>query len=677
MGNLSSILGGNWTPPTQKQPDPPEIQLHDAIRNAGLEPPEQIHLDGRLHRFKSGTTGKGGHGDKPGWYVAFPEGIPAGRFGCWRSGLESPWRADMGREYSAAEEMAFARRMAEAKAIRDAELERSQASAAATVEIIWEGCTPASADHPYLSRKGIAPHGSRVTGDGRLVVPLYSDDGELTSLQYIAHDGGKMYHSGGKTGGSFWMVGSLDTAGSIYVAEGFATAVTVHEATGRPCIVAYSASNLVPVTGSWRDRMGALQDIVVVADNDKSGTGQKYADQCAAKYGARIIMPPEEGDVNDYAAAGGDVALLLAPQAPANDWLMSADDFSSQPAPVKWILKGWLQEQSLIMMHGPSGGGKTFVLLEWLLSVAGGMTDWHGRRMKPGPVVYLAGEGHEGLRGRVAGWKAARQISSLMMWISRGGCDLNTAQGYQQAASEIKRLGIQPCIIAVDTLHRFLAGDENKAQDAKTMLDACAMLMREFGCSVVLVHHTGVSDEAQHRARGSSAWRGALEVEISVVPGKDGGPMEIVQRKSKDAELSVPIYAQLTTQEIPGWLDEDGEQVTTAIVQVTEGPTEAPASKKESKHQRYLKMYESAWWDFGAELKNGKPYVSRSAFKEYLMKAGICNSDASAQKYVQPSNTGKPISDLLLFGSISEFEHGWVLEDKVTASVLLMRINTF
>jgi hypothetical protein len=84
----------------------------------------------------------------------------------------------------------------------------------------------------------------------------------------------------------------------------------------------------------------------------------------------------------------------------------------------------------------------------------------------------------------------------------------------------IRALPVPPSIIGIDTLHRFLAGDENSAQDAKTMLDACAALMREFNCSIVLVHHTGVSDEAQHRARGSSAWKGALEIEISVVPAK-------------------------------------------------------------------------------------------------------------------------------------------------------------
>ncbi len=72
------------------------------------------------------------------------------------------------------------------------------------------------------------------------------------------------------------------------------------------------------------------------------------------------------------------------------------------------------------------------------------------------------------------------------------------------------------------------------------MLDACGALISEFGCSVILVHHTGVNSETQHRARGSSAWRGALDIEVSIVPtSENGDPMEIIQRKSKDAELAV------------------------------------------------------------------------------------------------------------------------------------------
>jgi phage/plasmid primase-like uncharacterized protein len=244
--------------------------------SAGLEPPDELLLDGKIHRFKSGTKGNGSHGgDKPGWYLVFGDGVPAGRFGCWRAGMEVTWRAEVGRKLTATEEMSHARRMAEAKALRDAELERKHEVASATVETIWTSAQTASPEHPYLARKGIGVHGARVTGDGRLVVPLYGQDGTLATLQYISHDGGKLYHPGGQTGGKFWMVGSLDEPGTLFVAEGFATAATIHETTNRPVVVAYSASNLVPVTGSLREMYGASQDIVIVADHDKSGVGQR------------------------------------------------------------------------------------------------------------------------------------------------------------------------------------------------------------------------------------------------------------------------------------------------------------------------------------------------------------------------------------------------------------------
>lgn len=667
MGNISDIMGGPWSPPKPIEPDPPELQLRDAMHAAGMTPPREIILDGKMHRFNSGTKGKPGH-DKSGWYVAYSDGIPAGRFGCWRAGIEVTWRADVGRKISPAEEMAHARRLAEAKATRDAELKRQREVVADTAEKIWSDGTGASADHPYLARKGIQVHGTRVTGDGRLMAPLFTPEGKLASIQYIDQDGSKLYHAGGQTGGCFWMVGTTDEPGVIYIAEGFATAATIHEITHRPCIVAYSASNIVPVTGTVREKYGQMQELVIVADNDASGTGQKYADQASAKYGARVVMPPIDGDANDYVAAGHDLKILLQP--PASDWLVPADDFCTKPAPIKWLVKHWLQEQALIMVHGPSGGGKTFAVLDWSLHMAAGLPEWNGHKVKPGTVVYLAGEGHHGLRSRVAAWKQHHKAGGLSMWLSKAGCDLNTAEGYQRVLDAVRALPSAPSMIVIDTLHRFLLGDENSAQDAKTMIDACAGLMREFNCSVLLVHHTGVSDEAQHRARGSSAWKGALEIEISIVPAKGDQPMQIVQRKSKDAEEAQPIYANLNVVPISGWLDEDGEQVCSAVLGIEEAPTAAP---KESKLDGHRKTWERAWWAAGAETREGSPYVSRSALKDLLTADG--NAERTVRNMVNPSYSDKLIGALIQGEIIEAYEHGWIMIDEVNSSAMLLRKN--
>jgi len=320
------------------------------------------------------------------------------------------------------------------------------------------------------------------------------------------------------------------------------------------------------------------------------------------------------------------------------------------------------------MVHGPSGGGKTFVVLDWCLSMASGKTEWAGHKVKHGAVVYLAGEGHHGLRSRVAAWKHRNQAGSFNMWLSKDGCDLNTPDGYLRVSDNLRTLPNAPCLIVVDTLHRFLLGDENSAQDAKTMLDACNGLMREFNCSVILVHHTGVSEEAQHRARGSSAWRGALDIEVSIVPAKDSSPMEIIQRKSKDAELSAPIYCQLEKVDIPGWLDEDGEQVSSAVVAIVDAPEKKAASPIE-KHRR---LFEQAWEKTGKEVRNNIPYISRSAFIDYLINS-IGVSSNSATVYIKPSQKGRVICELMQAKMIDVFEHGWVVIDQTMSSSMMIR----
>ena len=193
--------------------------------------------------------------------------------------------------------------------------------------------------------------------------------------------------------------------------------------------------------------------------------------------------------------------------------------------------------------------------------------------------------------------------------------------------------------------------------------------MNEFGCSVILVHHTGVAEEAQHRARGSSAWRGALDIEISIVPGKDGVPMQIVQRKSKDAELAQTVHVELQQVTIPGWYDEDNQPVTSAVIVQAQPPA---SPRKDSKIDSHRKTFENAWWAPGAEERNGLPYLSRSAMVDYLIKK-MDVSETSAKQYIKPSMPGKPIADMLVAEIIEAFEHGWIVIDEAQASAMLIR----
>jgi hypothetical protein len=257
-------------------------------------------------------------------------------------------------------------------------------------------------------------------------------------------------------------------------------------------------------------------------------------------------------------------------------------------------------------------------------------------------------------------------VDHLDLWISQSGCDLNTADGFKRAASAIRALPVQPVLIVIDTLHRFLYGDENSAQDTKTMLDACSALMREFGCSVLLVHHTGVSDEAQHRARGSSAWRGALDIEINLVPPKkEGDPIQIRQVKSKDSEQAAPIFVELASFALPGWIDEDGEQVSSAIVRhiADYSPQE---KKKESKLAVYVKTLQRAWFASGADLIAGHPFITRDALVRFLIENDGMTKAAASQQ-CRPAG-GRLVTSLVNAEMICAHLNGWEVVDQSTAA---------
>ena len=177
-----------------------------------------------------------------------------------------------------------------------------------------------------------------------------------------------------------------------------------------------------------------------------------------------------------------------------------------------------------------------------------------------------------------------------------------------------------------------------------------------------------MSDEAQHRARGSSAWRGALDIEVSIVPAKDDQPMQIIQRKSKDAELAQPLFARLHQVIIPGWIDEDNLPVTSAVPVQQDAPISN--NRKDSKLDMHRKTFERAWWSGGAELRDGSPYLSRSALKDQLTQDG--RKPRTIENDISPSYPDRLIGALTLADVIQPYEHGWIVIDGVQSSAMRM-----
>lgn len=682
MTDITHIFGGPWSPPPEKPApriDPPEVQLRDAMLRCGLTPPDQIIFDGQLHRFASGTKGKPGKTDKPGWYVAYNDGIPAGAFGCWRAGIEETWRADIGRQLSMAEHIAQTKRLTEAKQKREAEQAKAHDIAANDVVKIWYDGAIAGADHPYLKRKGIQPHGARVTGDGRLMVPLYDDGGELISLQYIAAlpDGSsdKKYHPGAQTKGGTWWIGSVADATTVYIAEGFATAATIYDTTQCPVIIAYSASGLVDAVRIAKQKTSA--DVVIVADHDKSGVGQKYADQAAAKYGARVVIPPIEGmDANDYAQSGHDLAALLI-QPSGQDVIdklkvVFGDQLGSDYEAPDELVEGLMTMGSLTVIYGDSNSGKTF----WALSVATAIATGslcYGRKTDPGLVVYLASEAPASIRSRMQAIKKFHGCTlenlamvPVPMNFYSGNQDANDVIELVRTIEKIKGKPVR--LIIGDTLARMSAGaNENSGEDMGPVMARFDQVATATGAAMMIIHHNG-KDSAKG-ARGWSGIRAHIDTEIEVVE-KDGVRSVTVTKQRELPSKGDAICFKLEVIEMG--VTKFGEPATTCVAV----PDEAGAvkTKKPTKHDENMRTLERSWWASGAEERNGLPYISKSALRDFLIKNGY--SERTAKNKTDASRSDGLIAPLLNAGVLETFEHGWILINQAQVSALLMQKNT-
>jgi putative DNA primase/helicase len=242
----------------------PLFAFGSAMREAGLGCPSII-ADSRLHRFRVEGDKRG---TRNGWYVLYPDRIPAGAFGSWKSGLSQNWCAADKETLSDTEHREYQARLDSIKRQREAELTDGRAKARERALSIWRNSQPVEL-HPYLSKKRVRAHSIRQY-KGCLVIPLRDTQGTIHSLQFIDVDGHKRFLKGGAICGHYHPIGQYQ--GTLCIAEGYATGSTVHQATGHAVAVAFNAGNLKSVAlALWAKFPDAK--IILCADNDRFTPG--------------------------------------------------------------------------------------------------------------------------------------------------------------------------------------------------------------------------------------------------------------------------------------------------------------------------------------------------------------------------------------------------------------------
>lgn len=250
--------------------------------------PTHFPLDGRYHRYDLHSSGDG-------WFIGEERGGKVyASYGSWVTGEKFIYQ---GEGSASSEEYELFRQEVQEKALKQQDEARSAAV------YLWDRGTPLG-ESAYLQGKKLKHlYGTRVEVDsGCTLVPMVDGAGTLWNVQRITKDGTKIFMRGARILGTYHLLPPTDEmkASGFAIAEGLATAATVHELSGRGVIVAFNLANL---EAAYLEASKVHTITLVAADNDKSkgNPGLTKAKELAAKYSLKVAHPtPRDGsDWND------------------------------------------------------------------------------------------------------------------------------------------------------------------------------------------------------------------------------------------------------------------------------------------------------------------------------------------------------------------------------------------
>jgi putative DNA primase/helicase len=329
----------------------PARAFGEKLREIGLVVTEP-ELDGTIKRVP--LIGESSR-KKDGAYVGTLDDIPHGWGKNYKTGEEVRWR--MSQEASpnandSRELLEAAIRKAEQAVEARKEIARTVAK---SITASLETMAPASSEHPYLVRKGIDAAGLFEDERGRLVVPLRSLEGGVTTLQRISADGTKRLERGGAKKGRFFVASEKppEVAPCVVIAEGLATAKTIAASltssehhSSVSVLMAVDAYNLMAVAEGVR-AVNEKALIVFAADRDppregqELGVGQRYAKEAAKQVSGVVVVPEFIGfgrsaslnDFNDLFLKEGLFAVQRQIEAPIGDGLAQQEAISKRFSP--------------------------------------------------------------------------------------------------------------------------------------------------------------------------------------------------------------------------------------------------------------------------------------------------------------------------------------------------------
>jgi putative DNA primase/helicase len=249
-----------------------------------------------------------GDRERRGWYMLHElrlddgDTVLVGSFGRWQGNENNAQKVELGklRKLTDDQRAALKKRMLEDRKRVDAYRAAEAATAARRAKNVWDKLLPVGTCQ-YLEAKGVQAHGLRFSESGCAYVPMLDAAGNLHGLQILLPKGHKRVAATGRNK-DFWPAGLAKKGhwfqiGSVVdlvlVAEGYATAASIHQATGLPVSVAFDAGNLLPVAEALRRRHRGARILICADDDFKSdgNPGMTAASTAALAVGGEVAAP--------------------------------------------------------------------------------------------------------------------------------------------------------------------------------------------------------------------------------------------------------------------------------------------------------------------------------------------------------------------------------------------------
>jgi hypothetical protein len=295
----------------------------------------------------------------------------------------------------------------------------------------------------------------------------------------------------------------------------------------------------------------------------------------------------------------------------------------------QFLIADLIEEGALVQIFGEPGAGKSLIAYDMAACVAAAQP-FHGRTVaKSGPVIVLAGEGHNGIKRRFAAWekRVGCSLAEAPLLVSQSPAQLLDPASAKEVAQRIDEVAGEignPVLVVVDTLARnFGPGDENSNRDMSEFVAVLDALKARYSCTVLLVHHSGHGEAG--RARGASALRAAVDAEFSV--RKAGERVLTVScTKMKDA-LATPDFSFAIESVVIGSTPE-GQTITGPALRETAPPAKSSAKPLPANQKLAVQAFHEARSKVGADAD----CIHAEEWREAFYRVSTADSDEGKRK---------------------------------------------